>query len=499
MHNLLNKHKNMITFTSKIDYYIASEFYFNQMQNNTYQHNIGATLAAIFNSQTHLIHYDAKTLDQRLQILNGSPLKGIWDQFYNSVKTSKDHALILANYKKLKKEFPPNEELGIFKYTDLCILKDNELSVFSNWIRPSELPKLIKEYNDFINKIRWVTNEDPNFSNIDTSLFQSRVYLDILTLMSRPQGRELIRKIMSKSDLLKPIEIKISNIFSYAPFDNEDTGHQLGYAIYSYDLLQELPNHGLDIFTSPSFICFAHELIHMLHVLEKSYKCHNKAIPLPNGYDSWEEHYTIEGTCPCHGTAAISEKTLREQFDLPPRKTHWGNLTKATCSDSLFEKIVTLDSKPLLIRIFRDHPDPYKAMNHLFNTQNFRAISQLIEAAERDKSLRKGLLAFVKYSSESSSNFNGTITGATQPISTLYPVNPLLIHYYPPYPFQFLCTGTMQQSSTTSSSSSSSSSASPFVINFPRYPFEWLCPGGAQQPTNTSPSVTELLNKLHTK
>lgn len=84
----------------------------------------------------------------------------------------------------------------------------------------------------------------------------------------------------------------------------------------------EIPEEGLDSLETPGYIAIAHELLHMMHDLEGVLSTHDDLIQPPEDYSHWDECATIDGFCPCHGNFTISEKTLREQFDLPIRRYH---------------------------------------------------------------------------------------------------------------------------------------------------------------------------------
>ncbi len=367
-------------FVYRLDYFVETERFY-QVESGQIRTE-GGMVSYLLNSPASLLFREFRNLDVAITQLDPlhPDLKKIWTAFYQAVGLNQE-SLILSNFKNMQEEFPRNNQLAEFQDTDLIQFEDDTLKPLPfNGIRNSEIPKLLKEYQTFISKLK--------FSDPVSQSFKEQVYRNIRTLMSRPLGRELIQRLLAKP--WKQLEIEKASRSSWK-YKMRDKKHIIGLSNERKSAYHEIPQGGLDSFLTPSFMSLAHELIHMLHCEEGKFE-HKTAILVPEHYTNWTEHATIDGYCPCHGHSRISEKSLRRQFRILPRKTHKIALDRSDCIVKQFQRGVEMGAAAQLVRCSPFVPEKIfeEGIERLSQKRSFASIAALEEAALKNPSLRLG-------------------------------------------------------------------------------------------------------------
>lgn len=365
-------------FIFQLDYHIETERFYQEESGKIKTE--GGTIYHLLNSPAYSLFQEFRDLDVVITKLDPphSNLQKIWQVFSQSVHLNMN-SFIPKNFKNMQGLFSRNIELAEFQDTDLILFEDDSLKPLAyNGIRKSEIPKLLAAYRTFISKLQ--------FSDSVSQSFKEIVYRITRKLMSRPLGRELIQRLLEKP--WYKLEIEKNPIHFY---NKTDKNHVIGVSNEKKFSYNEIPQEGLDSFFYPDYMGYAHELIHMLHELEGK-SVHDTSISVPEHYTNWKEHATIDGYCPCHGHSRISEKSLRRQFHLLPRKTHKGALDRSDCVIKQFKKGIEMGAAALLVRCAPFVPEKTfdKGIERLKEKRSYSSIAALEEAAIENPALRRG-------------------------------------------------------------------------------------------------------------
>lgn len=186
-------------------------------------------------------------------------------------------------FNALENAFAPLPVGSLFSNTDLIIVKDDFKGKCPlNGIKLSELLEIENlAQNIFSGKEKiQIDSKDEQF--------QKEVREQILTLLTRSIGRELIKSVLNNNHL-KPVIIEPGIMEGFHPDSHKITLKPSA----KYNLFYgHLANSGLTIYPSIPFINLGHELIHASHYPELLTKENPNLDPL---YDNIEEQRTITG------------------------------------------------------------------------------------------------------------------------------------------------------------------------------------------------------------
>ncbi len=277
------------------------------------------------------------------------PAKRVWNQFYQSVQGGKPNE-IWESYRIFSSAFPINRErLKDFEDTDL-ILSDNVYlgpPISDNLILKSEVDPLLIKYREFIQRIQIDSSEMPL---LDSNLFKEQVKKDVRMLFSVPLGRQLIDRIMAKIKPETKITILPSDKFYYNRVkitESEPDTHRIQYSVDPAYFYQDLPGFGLRSLSSPPFIVLAHELLHLVHMMEGTF--HHDPNPLLDLEleTNEEERHVIRNLkcCFVHEPDPCNEETLRTQLGLPVRFTHLAGCKPSDPPDVAYARALKVGSK----------------------------------------------------------------------------------------------------------------------------------------------------------
>jgi hypothetical protein len=253
------------------------------------------------------------------------PIRSAWNNFYASLD-SKHSETIEQRFLELYSSFPADPNLEALSDTDLEVYPDDcpdsDLPATGNGIKQNELDATLRLYREFQQKI--------TIESTDVDLVQL-INRDIRMILSRPLGRKLIRLINAKPCQLvirKTSDVPISGRLKRGPY-------LITYSDQEYLLFQKIPTEKMRAAPSPSFIHFAHELIHFYHVLYDIAQ-DNQPDPLLNThlFTNKLECLTITGKTPSEEvTQDISENAIRAEFGLPERHSLLAFAPKTTMKD----------------------------------------------------------------------------------------------------------------------------------------------------------------------
>ncbi len=326
-----------------------------------------------------------------------SLLKGIWGEFYRSLQNY-DSARAEASLEVLQQYFPRNPNLEFFGDTDLVKYPDDYAGELPwNGIKESEFGGLTPLYLGLFSHLK--LKGELNFNE--------GVLRDIRMILSRPMGRELIRRILNKMPSSQQcIEIYSSQSSS---FQAGNPIQVIRHTLKPQRMIQILPDGHSVTLKSPSFINLAHEFIHLLHELEDERR-HDDALirdPTLHRLDTnREERRTIYGDCGtehaerCHPVSLISDNGLRAQFSgLLQRITHHSGVFREGDERYNFEKAVQYGISGNILRLLPSIPEEdidavierqMSALSTMTSPNPRAGVDVMWNAASRNRELRRG-------------------------------------------------------------------------------------------------------------
>ncbi|MBX7067481.1 MAG: type III secretion system effector protein [Parachlamydiales bacterium] len=379
---------DFFSFITRINYGVDDFHYFKKINNPDYRRNLGEAVLQTLASKSNPLHYEMQSLRDRISQLGSDhqKIKEVWSRFFACISANRAKSNdIRREFLYLADGYPVDKRLGIFSDTDLVIFSDEYAGDMpKNGIKQSELGKLKKLYIDFIRKVQLDYNI-AKYKDINADEFSGHIFHNIRILLSRPLGRELIRRI--EKNLSKSVTIKANEIFNYTA-----SNHIIGYGVVPEITYSEVRPCDVRSISDPTYIILAHELIHLLHELEGSRGSHKDDPDMPPYYTDPEEWRTIKGFCKCHGAHELSEESLRAEFNLFPRHTHLkasGPKTppvikiesgaKARARQDIIDAIPMVTS-PVLDR----------SIQNLIESNHHGAVETLVKVALQDQNARKG-------------------------------------------------------------------------------------------------------------
>lgn len=379
---------HIFSFLTRTQDAVEDYYYFKKTSISEYRRNLGWAIIDTLTSTRCPLHYEMKSLNGQIIQLGDTHrrIKEVWMSFYASLT---QHYPKINDVRKkfldLVQEYSVDKSLYPFENTDLVAFPDHyEGQLPKNGILSSEFPMIRALYFRFIKKIYLDYNKE-KYSELDAVLFRKQIFRNIRTIMTRPLGRELIRRI---DESLKGIlTIKAQDRFDY-----QSQGHVVGYAVTPEITYSEVAPGDIRSISDPSYMILIHEFIHLLHELEGSRGSHDVDPDLPAYYTNPEEWRTIKGFCRCHGYHEMSEESLRAEFNLYPRHTHLRASWPKNSPSSKLEQGAKagahqdiMDALPEIASPALDH-----SIKGLMDSNDNQAVENLVELALKNKSARKG-------------------------------------------------------------------------------------------------------------
>lgn len=451
---------DMRKFIHRIGYLADSFNYYGKAALEIRRRDDGKAISAMLTDPGDYHSHRLRTLHQRVQLLDRSDsgLSLVWNLFYDSV-LAKDPTATKRHFVSLKKLFPSDPSLMAFadipsppkRYgTDLQIFEDDDPRALPpNGIRRGEVQALNDQYLAFVSLLTFDTApvlldpRDPSsLTHIDRGDFIAQVLQDVRILMSRPIGRELIRRILNRH-AAQNIKIQIKAFPQGCNITKTDaTSFRIQYAIQPAEFLQRIPGNGLQSLSTPPFIRFGHELIHMLHYLDGEDRHFHDPIMDPRNTNP-EEWRTIDGKCRCpnhqnpqvdpshqnwlkderHLTIhPIHENSLRDEFDLPQRETHFYGSSKHASDREKLEHAFKAGADGDVIDVIQANRLSSPDLDHVVRKLAQRSSSsrlpddmlpRVVDAAIKDRGLRRGRIL-------------GILKSPEPPLSPSTPLSPVL-------------------------------------------------------------------------
>jgi hypothetical protein len=362
-------------FVTQLDYLTDNVTVFQKAKEPRSRRNNGQSLWEILSSASHPHAHDFRKLHQEVQVLQTSDptlraIQSVWNAFHDSIRPENSRE-IQRRFEELSSHLPMDQRLGEFWDTDLVLYPDDapseDFSSTFNGIEESEFVEVLDLYHTFMSRLTIQDGADLNFIQL--------VKRDIRMILSRPLGRDLIRLINEK-----PIQLTITKTPHGSKFQRRGNQFTIQYSTADHLLFHHLTEELMRAGSSPSFIMFAHELIHLYHNL---YGISRDRTPDPklNRYQFEDkfEHLTILGTTPSGDiTDPIFENSIRRQFGLPERYTHHGFSSDASLDTRIGSALFT-GSTVDLEQIFRTENIAPKNLNTILQMilKNDRNISSI--------------------------------------------------------------------------------------------------------------------------
>lgn len=314
-------------FICRLRYNVATQDFYSRSQGKSVDgpRDLHLALHSPHDYNSHAFR-DLNIRVNRIETPLFDPVKQVWNQFYKSVQGGKADE-IWDGFRIFSSSFPTHrEQLRDLADTDLVPCENVYIDPhpLPNALLKSEVEPLLKRYSDFIQLIQIDSSQ---MAHLDPGLFKEQVKRDVRMLLSVPLGRQLIDRIMAKVTFKTKITIAPADRFKYnhpKKSKRDPDTHRIKYSIDPAFFYQELPGVGLRSLTSPPFIVLAHELLHMVHMMEGTF--HHDLNPLLDLdlETNEEERHVIRNLkcCSKHEPDPCNEETLRAQLGLPVRFTH---------------------------------------------------------------------------------------------------------------------------------------------------------------------------------